>query len=189
MGMVRNSSPLVVSLHQLFNDHITRYPLMQVQDLYKLLHQAALGSGHAVQDETSARKWLETELAGMREGPDEPLLDPISPDGAVSRLHLRPCLKAGVEPRVIWTAFVRTANEWQGSTLTLREYGQAAARLAKADHWHLEGLEIEAYFATMEGKGYPAVHHSSIYAERYRPAYRVVKTDIWRQYESLHFPP
>lgn len=181
------AEPIV--FHQILANHLNRYPLMQVQDLYKLLHQAALGSGHAVQDEASALKRLEAELAGMGEGPEEPLLDPISPDGTISRLHLRSCLKAGVEPRMICTAFVRTANEWHGSTLTLREYGQAAARQAKADHWHLDGLEIEAYFATMEGKGYPAVHHSDIYSERYRPAYRVVKTDIWRQYESLHLSP
>jgi len=181
--------PESIKLSRILSYHLIRYPLMQVQDLYKLLHQAALGSGHAIQDEESARKWLEDELAGMGEGPEEPLLDPISPDGVISRLHLRPCLQAGVEPLAIWTAFLRTAKEWRGSVESLRDFGQAAARQAEEGNWRIKKREIEAFFATMEEQNYPVAHHSSVYSQQYRPAYRVIKTDLWRQYESLHLSP
>ena len=179
----------MIPLPRILTDHLTRYPLMQVQDVYKLLHQAALGSGHFVRYEESARKTLERELAEIGDGPDEPLLDPISPDGSIARLHLRPCIRAGKDPQALLTAFIRTANEWRGSAQTLRAYGQTAAQQAEMAHWRINRREIETFFAAQEAKDFPAVHHSGIYTGHYHPAYRVVKTDLWRQVESIQFSP
>jgi hypothetical protein len=55
-------------IETILQDHITRYPRMQIQDLYKLLHQAALGSEHAVLDPESAWLWLARELGKMGDG-------------------------------------------------------------------------------------------------------------------------
>jgi hypothetical protein len=161
-------------MDEILLDHLRRYPLMQVEDLYKLLHQAALGSEHAVCDEQEARRWLERELGEMGNGPDELLLDPISPDGKIVRVHLRPYIRAGKEPEVLLTAFIRTAHKWRGSGKTLRAYGKAAAQLAEAESWSIGRDVIETFFAKMEEKNFPAVHHSDIYTDLYRPAYRVV---------------
>jgi hypothetical protein len=60
--------------------------------LYKLLHQAILGSGHAISDLEGARKWLERELTEMDSRYDETAIDPISPDGEIVRVHLRPII-------------------------------------------------------------------------------------------------
>lgn len=38
--------------------NLSRYPRMQIADLYKLCHQAALGSEHALKDERAVREWL-----------------------------------------------------------------------------------------------------------------------------------
>ena len=136
----------------LLDSHFYRYPLMQVQDLYKLLHQAALGSEHAVLDETGAQKWLESELATMGDGPDEPLLDPISPDGSIARLHLRPCLVAGVDPQAILAAFLGTARAWHGSLETLRDYGRLAVLFAEQETCPITGREI-SFVLCGHGKG------------------------------------
>ena len=77
-------------MNKILQDHLARYPKMQARDVYKLLHQAAMGSEHAVTDIASARAWLERELAEIGPGPAEPLVDPISPDGQIARIHLRP---------------------------------------------------------------------------------------------------
>jgi hypothetical protein len=58
--------------------------------VYKLLHQAAMGSEHAAPEEALARAWLDRELSQMGPGPAEGVVDPISPDGEVVRVHLRP---------------------------------------------------------------------------------------------------
>jgi hypothetical protein len=164
------------TLSRILTNHLARTPAMQVQDIYKLLYQAALGSEHAAQDEVLARKWLELELLEMGDGPDEPLPDPISPDGQVARIHLRSYIRAGKEPQALLTAFVRTAQEWRGSVETLRGYGKNTAQYAETEKWPLHRAEIETFFAKMEVMEFPAVHHSAIYADFYHPAYRVVAT-------------
>ena len=62
---------------------------MALADIYKLLHQAALGPGHAVRDPATASAALASEMPGLGEGPADPLVDPISPDGRLARIHLR----------------------------------------------------------------------------------------------------
>ncbi len=161
-------------MDKILQSHLRRYPEMQAADLYKLLHQAALGSEHAVRDEQAARDWLEHELAEMGDGPDDLLMDPISPDGQILRVHLRPYLRAGKKPESLLRAFIQTANEWRGSFENLKEYGATARRLAQAGTGSIRDEEIEAFFAKMEEQGFPAVHHSEIYERLYCPAYRVV---------------
>ena len=79
----------------ILHSHHERYPEMGIQDVYKLAHQAALGPGHAVGNPAGARDYLERELDDMGAGPVEPLFDPISADGELVRVHLRPYLEAG----------------------------------------------------------------------------------------------
>ena len=121
------------SLEQILVNHFSRTPAMQAQDVYKLLFQAALGSEHAVDDEKSVRIWLARELTEMGAGPNDPLLDPISPDGQTLRVHLRPYLHSGKDPEILLKAFLRTAAEWRGSTETLKAYGKQAAHWLKTE--------------------------------------------------------
>jgi hypothetical protein len=165
---------VTTALQGILQDHAARYPAMQVQDLYKLLHQAAMGSEHAVHDEQAAHEWLVREMAEMGSGPDEPLLDPLFADGQFLRIHLRSYLRAGKNPEKLLQAFIHTANDWHGSTENLKEYAAAAAQQAQAGIGSIRREEIEAFFVKMEAQGFPAVHHSEVYLRLYRPAYRVV---------------
>ncbi len=158
--------------------HIKRYPLMQPADLYKLAHQAAMGSEHAVSSEAAARSWLERELAELGDGPPEPLLEPISPDGRVLRCHLRPYLKAGHDPESLLQAFVRGANQVSGDAELLRSYLDAILRLAAAGKIGADAGALGALFAEMEMAGWPAARHSLVYQQAYRPAYRVVIREL-----------
>ncbi len=161
-------------LHSTLTEHLKRYPHMQAADVYKLPYQAAMGNGHAVRDIDTARGWLERELSSLGEGPDDPLIDPLPPDGQLVRVHLRPYMAAGKDPEALLRAFVRTANEWHGSVERLKEYRTAAVEMIKAGLSEIRPDAVESFFATMEAQGFPAVHHSETYARLYRPAYRVV---------------
>ena len=147
---------------------------MQVQDLYKLLHQAALGSEQAVEDVEKAREWLDREIRTIGEGREEALLDTISPGGQLVRVNLRPYLQDGGDPDALLRAFVRTANEYPGSTERLRAYLQVALEMADAGTIPLGRAALEAFFDARSEEGYPAVHHSPAYQPAYAPAYRVV---------------
>lgn len=158
----------------LLAEHTRRYPALQLQDVYKLLHQGCLGSEHAVSDPAAARRWLQSELAGLGEGPPDPLLDPISGDGRILRLHLRPFLVAGGQPEDLLAAFLRTANEYHGSPKCLRDAWQVVERLARRGAVPFTLAAAAAFGREMAAQGFPAVHHSPLYVAAYRPAYRVI---------------
>ncbi len=156
-------------IEKVLHDHISRYPEMQIQDLYKLLHQAAMGSEHAVPDRQSVERWMTRELAEMGEGIREPLIDPISHDGGIVRIHLRPYVVAGHDPLMLLDAFIRTANEHRGDIQILAQYWQDAVAMD-----HFSALEMDEFFQGLKNKNFPAIHHSAEYERLYRPAYRVV---------------
>jgi len=161
-------------LSRILASHCSRYPSMQVRDVYKLLLQAALGCEHAVRDEASAQEWLERELREMGDGPDEPLFDPVSPDGEIVRVHLRPYFRAGKDPQKLLQAFVKTSRIFPGSHATFQAYWREAVAMCKEGKLPFEKQAVETFFGEMKTQGFPAAHHSDDYIRLYRPAYRVV---------------
>jgi hypothetical protein len=151
----------------ILRSHFARYPEMQIQDVYKLIHQAALGSEHAVTDRHATRVWLEREIMQLDNKDAEPMIDPISADGQIARVHLRPFLAQGGDPEALLTAFIRTANEFHGNEQAVKNYWDIATRLG-----FFPRAAMDSFIQSMQN--YPAVHHSEIYNQRYRPAYRVV---------------
>jgi len=158
-----------MSIQAILSDHFSRYPAMQIQDVYKLFHQAALGSEHAISNPDDARTWMDRELTEMGDGPDENTMDPISPGGQIVRVHLRPYVAQGEDPEVLLTAFIQTANEFQGDEELLESYWKTAAEMMP-----FLPKEIVRFIEPLRAKNYPAVHHSQEYERLYRPAYRVV---------------
>jgi hypothetical protein len=162
------------AFRQILAQHATRYPRLQVQDLYKLVYQGALGSEHAVADASQARAWLEREVDGLADGPQEPVFEPISADGQVVRVNLRPYVAGGGNLEALLEGFLRTAREYKGTIAQLKRYWSYAGRMAQAGALVLPVNELKSFFDEMQARGFPAVHHSQEYRRAYRPAYRVV---------------
>ncbi len=169
------------SLDQILTSSLARTPAMQVQDLYKLLHLAAFGSVHAISDEQSARDWLDREINEMGSVPDDPLVEPLSPDGQILRVNIRPYVREGRDKEALLRSFILTANHWHGSLEKLKEFGRIAGELAVKGVLPFSGDEVLGFFASMEAQGFPAVHHSEVYEELYHPAYRVVAREFLEQ--------
>jgi hypothetical protein len=163
---------------QLLSAHLTRYPAMQLDDIYKLLHQAALGPGHALDNPVAARKRLDQEMAALAEAPAEPLQDIISPDGRLGRVHLRAYLAAGGNPDTLHRAFVETAASYPASPDKLAKFCGCLGDLAAAGGIPFAREDVLAYFEKIARDDYPAVHHSEAFRIAYRPAYRVVAVDL-----------
>lgn len=155
-----------------------RYPRMQAQDLYKFIHQAAMGSEHAVSDTAAARAWLEEELGSLASATTpEPVADSLSPDGQLVRINLRPFLQIGGDPEALLKAFIRTANEYEGSTALLERYWSWAEELATDGKLPVSIEDLHTFFTEMGSMNFPAVHHSEAYEAAYHPAYRVIVHD------------
>lgn len=155
-------------------DHQRRYPLWSVDDLCKLIHQSATGSEHAIIDEGHVRDWLLSELASLKTGPEEPLLDRITPDGQVVRVHLRPFVRLGLDPEALLQAFILTAEKITPSTNLLLQYADLASQLADDGILLIAAPDISQRVKQLASDGFPAVHHSRRYEKAYLPAYRVV---------------
>lgn len=162
---------------QLLGRHLARYPDMQLEDVYKLLHQAALGSGHAVEDEAAVLRRLETEIATLGGGPEEPAQDPISPDGQLARIHLRSFLSAGGNPATLHRAFVATARGYPASMEKLARFCGCLGDLAGAGGIPFAQQDVARYFEAIARAGYPVVHHSQAFRQAYKPAYRVIAVE------------
>jgi hypothetical protein len=163
---------------QLLSSHLARYPAMQLDDIYKLLHQAALGPGHAMDNPAAARKRLDVELAALGNGHAEPAEDIISPDGRLGRVHLRSFVAAGGKPDALHRAFVETANTYPASPDKLAKFCGCLGDLAAAGGIPFKHEEVVAYFDKISRDGYPAVHHSEAFRLAYHPAYRVIAIDL-----------
>jgi hypothetical protein len=161
-------------VNQLLGQHLRRYPRMELADIYKLLHQAAMGAGHAIDDADAAWRRLEAEAAILGAGPNDPIADPISPDGQLARIHLRPYLAVGHDLRTLCDAFVETARVRAADPEKLTKFCGCLGDLADAGGIPFSRAQVAGFMDEIVAKNYPVVHHSPAYREAYAPAYRVV---------------
>jgi hypothetical protein len=157
--------------------HLARYPLLGVEDAYKLLHQGVFGTEHAAPDLASASAMLQDELRTLDVERNEPAppVEAIAPEGRVVRVHLRPYVAAGGDPDALVVAFLQTAVTVRGQVDELR----CAADVVE----HLAGSRWSAgvwrgFIDRMLAAGLPAMHHSEPFEAVYRPAYRVVSSEL-----------
>ena len=151
---------------------------MQPADAYKLLHQATLGSEHAIPSRAMAAQWLTREITTLPEGPAEPLVDTLGADGHFVRIHLRPFLAAGGNPDSLLAVFVRTAQVGARDTAQLGCALDAVRQLVANHETGWAADSVDQLFREAAATGYPAMHHSAAFEAAYHPAYRVVDVTL-----------
>lgn len=164
-------------ISQLIGAHRARYPAMALEDVYKLLHQAALGPAHAA-DAATVLARLESEMGSLGEGPDEPLVDAISPDGRLARVHLRPWAARGLSAAALAEAFAATGAHWAPDPAKLARFCACLGDLADAGGVPAPRAEVEAFVARCSTESWPALHHSEAFRRAYSPAYRLVDVTL-----------
>jgi hypothetical protein len=153
---------------------LERYPHMQIQDLYKLAFQEALGNEHLMSDTSEARNYLLEELRSVPPDSAEVLLEEIDPEGSLVRVNLRPFKAAGFDPEVLVEAMFRTSATIKPSEKRLEANLRSIQDLVADGRIPFELRELLPYIEQQRVSGYPAVHHSAEYMQAYHPAYRVV---------------
>jgi len=142
---------------------------MRPVDLYKLLFQASMGPAHAVADIAAAKERLNEEMSSAAEGPEEPLVDPISPCGELVRIHIRSWCRTGLPGTILLKAFTDTARDFCGSRRTLEEW--CSDLLIEGTEFRIEASRL---LWGLTESNFPPMHHSSQYRTTYSPAYRIV---------------
>jgi len=151
-----------------------KYPALQMQDLYKLTYQAAVGNEHLMGDTAMARKYLLEELASVDSSSNEPYIEYLTTDSSVARINLRPFKARNGNPELLFQAMLKTTSLIKPSVETLRRFWSNVEFLAEEGKIPFKKKDLHTYFQTLEGQNFPAVHHSQPVKDTYHPAYRVV---------------
>ena len=153
-------------LQHLLAWHRERYPMMQAQDIVKLIFQAYRGCGHLLGPEDAVTRRIEDECARLTPCADEPLTEPLG-DRYV-RLNLRRAMSEGIRP--LWIARIMKLS------CTEEPYGNVR--------------DVIGVIQGMQDYNDPAMHdalrplldneswlpsHSAEYHAHYAPAYRVIE--------------
>ncbi len=156
--------------YNLLLKHCQSYPQLQMQDVFKFIHQSSFGCEHMVSSLEAATNYIRTEYE-TADLSAAPLVEPL--DGAYSRVYLT-YLNHGLSAQTLGKLFFMSAqNEADGkadaeSKLTI------VAELARQNKlpFSVEAFEVAA--EKWKADGYPAVHHSDAFRNAYKPAYRVI---------------
>ncbi len=163
----------------LVNEHLKERPESRLPDIYKLLYQSCMGPGHAMTNCANASTWLMQEWESIAENSEEELYENISLHYPIYRINLRLAKARNIEPSKILDSFVALANEFPKKPEVLVSVWEIVSGKIKAGKIILpDGDEIDEFNKFIIEKKYPPMHHSREYSDVYRPAYRLVGSEI-----------
>ncbi len=162
-------------LWELLQDHAERYPDMEAQDLYLLLHQRTIPPP-PLPDEGFLPLHKLAQALGVEPQPWEEPVELLCPQRQVARVYLRPFLRAGGDLRRYFAAAQAAAAIDAASPLSA-ELGLAGSLLRQWEDGPVSAHDFAAYIARMNREGFPLVPHSPAYVEAYAPVYHVLSLD------------
>lgn len=173
-------------LHEALLWHQQRYPRMQIQDLVKLVYQNEFAGGHMIADAESSLQRLRAEcqaLAGNCDGvkPGEVF---IGIGNGLCRLQLAALGGTGIRLTTVNQFFVNTARSRRGDLASLEQKLEVLRACCQAGSLPHSPADLDEFLLTYRAQGYPAISHSAVYRDHYKPAYRVVDS-VYRDYFAL----
>lgn len=157
--------------------HVRRYAEIDLLDVYKLLHQAVFGPGHAIPNQKAAREWLERESGLHIPDASQLLVESVHPEGEIVRLHLRPYLAAKGHLGKLLDAFIQSAKLIEGNPETMAVWWAIFQEMIGKDellHNDFDPRTAALIGRTRAAEKWPASHHSPRFDRAYQPAYRVL---------------
>jgi len=167
---------------ELFNlviSHLNRYPDMEVQDVYTLIYQGAMGAGYYSADGDGFEERLVEEFEETKEDEKKPLWETIRPDGELVRVNMSALKARGGQPQALSTLCLWTASIFQGDEQDLMD--------GWTTFWHVcqdnrlskfPEVEIVKFDEWIKKNKYPSTHHSVVFRKAYDPHYRLVRREF-----------
>ena len=146
------------------DEHLTRYPLMETQDVVKLFMQGILGPAHLVEcvDNVVSRVVAEYESIKELDIPS-PIVEPIS--DRYARVYIKPYFELTGD-------FVPLANAFKESAVI----GDKTTLYTALEE--IKSRFDEAFIDEYIKSGQVLISHSNTYREQYKPHYLVVAVDL-----------
>lgn len=156
-------------------EQLSKHPAMQAQDLVKLCYHAACGADHLLRDLDGARAFFLAEYENTPPAEGD-LYEPVSENYA--RVNIAQWKQRGLKADWLFKLFCLSAVHDENSReKLLQNIGTVECMLS---HTHISRVEWDEYITDYVNQGLPAVHHSDVYRQAERPAYRLVKLPLLR---------
>lgn len=154
--------------------HFEKYPLMEIEDIFKLIYQGAFGCEHMIDSFDKVTKGIENEYYASKIT-DEYLIEDLS--DKYCRVHLS-CLSKGLCISTLGSIFFLSAR-------TERDGNEALCKmLDTVTEMINEGLLTFSHESFVKKadewkkNGYPPLHHSDKFRSLYNPHYRVIAKEF-----------
>jgi len=169
------------SVTALIDQQLALHPHMQVQDAYKLLYQGVLGSEHLLGIQPGAfEQRLRLEFDALEPDAAESLFEIIHPAGALRRVNLQPYKAQSGDLARLAAACLNAARQPRGTLADLQAVWALFVLACQPGRWPgLTPADAQVFTGWLEQAGFPAVHHSEIYRQAHRPAYRLVGAETF----------
>jgi len=164
------------------------YPASTLKDLYKNFFQDAFGPGHLMSNgadaEASARSYLQRECQeAQRDGNPGPLYELTGSHGRFYRVNLSVINSGKVPLETYLDAFLSSARQFSLPPLSQwKAEWKETERIIRSVNPNLPGLEEDSQaIQTLLQNGQYVSHHSSAYEAAYKPHYRLIESEIFRE--------
>lgn len=152
--------------------HCQAYPKLQIQDVFKFLHQSVFGCEHLVSSLAQATDFIRAEYSAASNADMQ--IERL--DGAYSRVPLA-YMKTGLSAETLGKLFVASARQAENGASLLTEKLLIAKQLTHEGALPFSHAAFKAALTEWAAKGYPAVRHSDVFREHYHPSYRVIANE------------
>jgi len=150
---------------------------VELQDVCKLLYQAAFGSEHLTFQARPIEKslWKEYHHPPRFAG-EEMLIEQIDPTRLVCRVNLRPYKARGGTYEVLLEAFVKSTEAMADGWKRFHKLWEAFTELVLAGELPFPSSDVERLKARyIACDRLPALRHSDAYRAANKPCYRVMR--------------
>ncbi len=155
---------------KLLIEHYTRYPKLQIQDILKFIFQSSFGCNHMLSSLEFVTDCIKKEATNLKQH-NNVLVEQL--DGYYSRVNLS-YLEKGLSAETLGKLFYVSAKKEKNGLESLLDKISTTKELIKEGllPFSIENFNDAVY--QWSEKGYPAIHHSNIFRDKYNPAYRVI---------------
>ena len=152
--------------------HYKNYPDLQIQDIFKFLYQSVFGPEHFIDSKDAAINNIVNEYIASN---SHDLIDGL--DGEYCRIPLS-YINKGLSAKTLGTIFFLSSKHNEDGLLILPNKLKVAKELVDEGLLPYTKEEFEKETANWAKQGYPALHHSAVFREKYKPSYRVIANDF-----------
>ena len=174
----------VSNIRSLFSLHYEKYPESRPRDFYKLIYQGVFGVGHIISEKAKDYLVEEAQRVDLKDYPNRVLVEPVSPDGSMVRVYLRPFMRKKLSLDRLFWVMQRSAKR-QGDPEQFMDLWDVLLEMVELGEIPFDQAELDDITARIESDGLKPMHHTEPYRDAYYPAYRVV----WKPYLDAEFGP